>query len=477
MTRFVTVMDGKVKIIDPSVKDELLRFPTVELIHLLFPDVQMKGRSVLCNPLRGEQHASLSCFRSYDGYPRWKDHATGQVGDNIDFFRLANPDLGYVEAVDALARLVLGRSALGEADPSTQRPVLRSGTVPAVHVPVVETPGALRICGVRPYSPESTPSELVAYTRSRGISDEVARAYLRHVSFVNTHAEGRSVIDSRSGLPVLDEKGRIEKQTGRSESLGMPNDIGGFSLRTPDSVSGKGFKGTNASFLTTILSDGSYLCPNVSLRGSECPFVRFFYYDEPNRNLYVNEGVFFEGVQPWAVRFAVPFLDDWSGRYLEGRDLRCAVAVLSSLNRVSCGKAVLVEGMFDALSLLEMERLSRRSLRPGSDLVVLNSTSNLRWALPFLSAHSEVVSYLDNDMRSATGQKSFASVEKGLSDMSFRTGFCPVVRNGSYLFYPHKDVNEYLMARKGFSPKGSSPADGIKKKKTAVNDRKSNLKI
>ena len=459
-------MGNSVRIIDPSVKDELLRFPTVELIRLLFPDVKMHGRSVLCNPLRGERHPSLSCFRSYDGYPKWKDHATGEVGDNIDFFRLAHPDLGYVEAVDALSRLVLGKTALGESVVGDIPSYVHKAAV-THHVPLCETPGALVLRGVAPY--EWSPRELVDYTRSRGISDEVASKYLRSVTYINTNASGRTLIDPHSGLPLYDSDGNPQRRDGVCISLGMPNDILGYSLRTPDTPLSKGFKGATSSFLTTISASGEYGCDDprvVRIYGSDAPQLKYFSYDVSSMSLYVSEGVYFCPVRPEVLHIAIPFLDDWSGRYLEGRELRCTLAVLRALNRASGRKVFVVEGMFDALSHIELEVMAGHCAVPGDDLIVLSSLSNLRWALPLMSAYTEVCSVLDNDLRSGAGQNAFVKMQESIGAFSFRTGKPVSVVSLSGGLAPYKDLNEYLMYRKGFRVEPSF--EGVEQGKAAA---------
>lgn len=71
----------------------------------------------------------------------------------------------------------------------------------------------------------------------------------------------------------------------------------------------------------------------------------------------------------------------------------------------SCREVVVFEGLFDFLSFVE-RRKSAGVAAPGSDVCVLNSVSNVRQALPFISAHAAVSLYLDND---EAGRK--ASVE------------------------------------------------------------------
>lgn len=443
-------MSGPLKLIDQSVKDSILRYPTVELIRRLFPDVRLRGRSVLCNPLRGESHASLSCFPGRDGYSRWKDHATGENGDNIDFYRMVYPDKDYIDAVDDLARMLLGRSAFEDVRAGQAVSFSSARRIRRRHVPAAEAAPVLRIAGVRPYG-DDTPKELVSYTRGRGISDEVASRYLSVVRFVNTRREGRFMLDELSRLPVSDGNGDFMRDSGENTAVAMANDIGGFSLRIPDTATSGGFKGTNASFITTIFSDGALPRGNISFLGKGEGLVSGFRYDEASRFLYVNPTQGFGGLEPWAVRFAILFLDQWSGRYLEGRDLRCAVAVLRSLNGPVSRSVTVVEGMFDAVSVIELNHLGGKGFLPGSDLVVLNSISNISWAVPFLAMHSEVRSLLDNDMKSSAGQKAFTVMQESVTAFAGRAGVMSRVLSDSPAIAPYKDVNDYLKGVKGFS--------------------------
>lgn len=466
-------MSGSVKLIDQSVKDSILRFPTVELIRRLFPDVKFRGRSVLCNPLRGEAHASLSCFRGRDGFPHWKDHATGETGDNIDFYRLVCPDKGYVEAVDSLSWLLLGRSALQDV-PAGQVVSLSFSPQQRRHVPAREPDPVLKVVSESPYRSDS-PADLVSYTRGRGISDEVAGVLFRIVRFVNTNREGRFLTDEVTGLPVPDGKGGVLLDSGENVAVAMGNDIGGFSLRIPDTAPCGGFKGTNASFLTTVLADGGAPRSLVRFAGDGDSLVTGFSYDSYSRFLYVNRMQGFTGVEPWAVRFAVAFLDQWTGRYLEGRDLRAAGAVLNALNGPVHRKVTVVEGMFDAASVVELNRLAGRGCTPDGDLVVLNSISNISWAVPFLSMHGEVRSLLDNDICSSAGQKAFAVMQESVRAFAARAGVACCVWSDSPSISPSKDVNDYLRRVKGFA---EAPKETPRPAKTMkVPSRKSTPKI
>ena len=466
---------GSLKLIDNSVKDTILRYPTVELIRKLFPDVVLHGRSVLRNPLRGEKHASLSCFRDRSGCQRWKDHATDETGDNIDFFRKVYPELGYVEAVERMSLLLFGRSALVDVPAGTtiafHSPLERR---PPVHVPAREAPSALQLQVVLPYGKDSgMPGHLVEYTRGRGISDEVASRYFNYVRFVNTNRAGRSVIDSSSGLPVVGDDGEIVREDGVNDAVALRNDIGGFSLRVPESAGHDGFKGTNMSFLSTVLADGSAPAPIVSTFGDSDFLVTHFRYDAATRKLHIGNGYGFSGVEPYVAPFAMAFLDSWTGRYLEGRERLCVVAMLSAMNGPVHRTVAVVEGMFDGASVIELERLAGRGCVPGRDLVILNSLSNLKWAVPFLAMHGEVCSLLDNDLRSAAGEKAFAVLKQSVESFAGRVGVSSVVISQSSLFYPSKDMNDYLKTVKGFGESRPVPGKALKDKKTSPGRKKS----
>ncbi len=444
-------MPGNAKIIDERVKDDILHYPTVQLIQKLFPDLNPRGRSVMKSPFRDDHDASFSCFVDRHGCSRWKDHGTGETGDNIDLFRKVFPEIGYVESIDRLSLLVLGRSAMREFVPGRDVPFYNRRHFARSSSRSVEKESALKIVSDEFCVPSRMPSLLVNYWRGRGISDETATRYLHSIVFENSNLKGRTIIDPTSNLPVVGAKGDLVRDDGRTEALGLPNDLpGGFSLRSPETNYRKDFKGCNISFVSTILADGSTPSSRVSLVGEGDGLVAYFRYDESRHFLAINDTQGFTGVQPYAVRFAVPFLDGWTGRYLEGRDLRCANAVMSSLNGPVNTVAVVVEGMFDGLSVIELNRLAGRGSVPGLDLVVLNSVSNIGWAVPFLSMHREVRSYLDNDMKSSAGQKAFAQMASGVEELNRRSGaYCNVVSYSSQ-FYPFKDVNDYLKHQRGF---------------------------
>ena len=241
------------------VEDSVRRYPTVDLVRMLFPDVRFHGRSVMCSPFRDDRHPSFSCFRDQCGYSRWKDHATGESGDNVDLYRKAfsGQPMDYPEAVDRLSLLLFGHHAMMEPSRAPKASLSRSVVRERARRPVKEPEPALRIVSEGPFVPGSVPNELLSYQRSREISDEVSRRYCLHVVFENTNLSGRNAVDAVTGLPVVDADGRPVPAMVRQDAVAIPNDIGGRVLRVPEGPERKGFKGSNRSFLTTILADGT----------------------------------------------------------------------------------------------------------------------------------------------------------------------------------------------------------------------------
>lgn len=436
------------RVIDPSVEDSVRRFPTVDLVKMIFPDVRMRGRSVMCSPFREERHASFSCFRDGLGYSRWKDHTTGESGDNIDFYKKAFPDssLDYPDTVDRLSVLLFGKHAF--LDPSVSVAAVRSlKRVRREAAVQKEAEPALRVVSESCFSPSTTPREIVEYQRSREISDEVSSRYCLYVVFENLNHSGRSEVDRATGLPIVGKDGRPVPVDIRQDAVSIPNDIGGRILRCVDTPQRKGFKGATRSFVTTILADGTAPSSGVSFFGLDrSPEVKFVRWDRSSGRLYLNESAGVFGVELYAVPYCLLFLDSFVGMSLVGRERDCALAVLRSLNGPVNSVATVVEGMHDALSLIEIEKSNGHGTVPGTDLVVLNSVSNLKWAVPFLSMHREVRSLLDNDLKSSAGEKAFVQMQRLVGEFSAKAGSVCNVRSDSVYFQPYKDVNDYLVA-------------------------------
>ena len=83
-----------------------------------------------------------------------------------------------------------------------------------------------------------------------------------------------------------------------------------------------------------------------------------------------------------------------------------------------------------------------------------------------MSAYTEVCSVLDNDLRSGAGQNAFVKMQESIGAFSFRTGKPVSVVSLSGGLAPYKDLNEYLMYRKGFRVEPSF--EGVEQGKAAA---------
>ena len=292
------------------------------------------------------------------------------------------------------------------------------------------------------------PGTLKSYWRGRGISDSVIGRFCCYCVLENTKRKDRVIIDKESGLPVIDKFGNPMMDDGLMYGIGQRNDIGGMVFRSPETASSKGFKGATSSFVSTFLSDGSRPLHTVNFFGEGDNYVHFIRYDRATSSIFINPTQGFSGISDSAVVYALSFMSGFSGE-LDTRERKCAAAVLSSLNCPVTHDVVVVEGMFDGLS--DRELCVGLGSRGVYDLLILNSISNLRWAIPFLSRHSRVVSMMDNDLSSGAGQKAFVQLSQDIELFSLKTGFKPLVFDGSSVLGHHKDLNDALMAGKGFN--------------------------
>lgn len=450
-------MEGQSRVISRELIDELKRWPTADVLHLIFPDHDVRRRGVMSSPFRKDSNPSFSCFSGRNGYGYWKDHATGETGDNIDLYRKAFPSLGYAEAVDALSLLLLGRSAYGDSSLSAY--IMPVKTAVPVYSPVRES--AFKVLEVLPLDSPEVPLSYKEYWRSRGISDAVmVESGCRYVVYENSGAKGRDKIDASSGLTVYGDDGLPIKDDGIRTAIGLVNDIGGFSLREPDGEQHKGFKGNAvSSFISTVLAGGGRPAHTVFLDGVGDGIVRKPLYDAAVDSLWINDTQRFVGIKPWSASFALAFLHSRSSHRMEGRELLCVTAVFDSLNTPVTGDVVVVEGMFDGLSERELNRMRNRSVY-GRDFIVANSINNLHWAVPFICRHRSAVFMLDNDLVSGAGQKAAARLCSDVAKFNAATNTLTAVFDGTVLFAGHKDLNEALMADKGLRPcVGVKPSD------------------
>lgn len=103
---------------------------------------------------------------------------------------------------------------------------------------------------------------------------------------------------------------------------------------------------------------------------------------------------------------------------------------LASFPDAGKGRVALFEGFMDFLSWLTLERTQT----PPCDALVLNSTSNLREALPFLRTHDSIDCFLDND-------------DAGRQCLQMVRDQCPesVVNDMAGRYAIYKDLNDYLI--------------------------------
>jgi hypothetical protein len=448
-------------LIDPYVKDVIKRYPTIELIRALYPDVRVSGRNACCNPLRNDQHASLSWFRNSDtGFYMWKDWATGEKGDNIEFYKKAFPRQGYLEVMDGLSRIILGRGII--PDRSSYRQARTP--LPDQERPIPRTKGdsypSIRVESAVPLVAGVVPDQYVRYARSRGISDEVFSRYLSYIRYTNLNKGPQNMIAPGSGLPVVDKSGMPVRQDPVHGAVGFLNELGGYAIRTVDLPGRKGIKLNDYAFFSVITSYGTAPCRTVSFRGQGPGIVERVFVNPSNGDVHINVTQKFSGIAPFAIPCAVSYLEGMRGRRLAQRELHNVTAVLNTLGAVTSSRVQVVEGMFDAMSLIELSKMSGNGPFPSSDIVVLNSTSHASLAVPYLSLHREVVSMLDNDVRSRAGEKASMAMLGEVAALSSKMGFPCLCSDGSGLFAGYKDVNDYLVAIKsGGNPPGG-PGDG-----------------
>ena len=430
------------------VLDEIRRYSQPDLIRKLFPGHPVKDRGVMPSPLRDDRNASYSCFCSGGGIWKGKDFSTGDVYDNISLYRAAFPALPFIEAVDSLSWLILNRSAMMEYNSGIERSRHRLPQRRVARAPEAEKPSALQVLDISRLDTHFVPSELVSYWRQRGISDSNIVSYCTYAKFESTSLKGMSLLDRTSGLPLVDKNGDEIKDNGIREAIGLYNDIGGVVFRVPKSSLHPGFKGANYSFFTTLLADGSRPAYGVALWGRGDNMIHYSRYDENTCCITINPSQGFYGVSPQAAFYAAPLLEEWKGRVLDERDVKRLCAVLTGLNSPACGKAAVVEGMFDALSFIEMQGMSGRGFYPGVDLLVMNSLSNMKWAVPFLAREDEVRIIFDNDLKSGAGKKAFLELKDRIIQYSTLCHKNTLVVSGDYLLGDHNDLNDALVAEK-----------------------------
>lgn len=128
---------------------------------------------------------------------------------------------------------------------------------------------------------------------------------------------------------------------------------------------------------------------------------------------------------------ALGFRNDEGGLELRSSQLQgCyppkAITTLDR-NTTTCN---LFEGFMDFLSYLTLYPMKEKSL-PSESAVVLNGTGNLKRAIPFLSKHTKIYAYLDND-------KSGKEAVQKLQNLKLPVTDC------SNMYADHNDLNDFL---------------------------------
>jgi hypothetical protein len=132
--------------------------------------------------------------------------------------------------------------------------------------------------------------------------------------------------------------------------------------------------------------------------------------------------------------FAVGFRNDAGGWELRNEYFKGGVSPKTVTTVRNGSDTVMVfDGFMDFLSYLTL----KHTTQPPIDAVVLNSTVNLRQAIPFLCEHRTINTFLDND---DAGRKTLDSLRESLPGSE--------VVDQSPFYRNHKDLNDYLCARR-----------------------------
>lgn len=94
----------------------------------------------------------------------------------------------------------------------------------------------------------------------------------------------------------------------------------------------------------------------------------------------------------------------------------------------------LFEGFIDFLSYLTLYPMKEKS-ETAESTIVLNSTGNLEKAIPFLSKHTQIYAYLDNDEGGKGALQKLEKLKLPITDCS-------------KMYANHKDLNEFLKQMK-----------------------------
>lgn len=102
-------------------------------------------------------------------------------------------------------------------------------------------------------------------------------------------------------------------------------------------------------------------------------------------------------------------------------------------NNIPNRKVAVFEGFTDALSFIEMQKSFQ------GDLLILNSTAMLKKALTVIDSYSEISLFLDND-------------KTGMGCRDTIIDRVPHAKDFSHIYSEHKNLNEYLIAKRKNHP-------------------------
>lgn len=146
------------------------------------------------------------------------------------------------------------------------------------------------------------------------------------------------------------------------------------------------------------------------------PLVKEVYFTIGEKNLYA---IGFENRSGgWEVR----------NSFYKGSLLKKDISVINLNNQTGNKNVVVFEGFMDALSFVEMKSFY------NGDILVMNSISLLNKTKEYLKQYSEIHLFLDNDR---AGENCKNSILKSF----------PKAIDRSEIYFPHKDLNDYLLSQ------------------------------
>ena len=124
------------------------------------------------------------------------------------------------------------------------------------------------------------------------------------------------------------------------------------------------------------------------------------------------------------------FSGGWELRnsFYKGSLLKKDISVINMNNQIENKNVVVFEGFIDALSFVEMKPFY------NGDILVMNSISLLNKTKNHLQNYPEIHLFLDNDK---AGENCKNSILKSF----------PEAKDHSEIYFPHKDLNEYLLSK------------------------------